>query len=260
MKHPRVLLLFPLVLLTFCFGLSLPVAASPQLPQAYYQTPTAGADGRIVYIVKDGDSCTRISLLTGVSQEQLKLLNDLKGDCAIKVGQKLLLGVLIQPTVIPTLTATLPALPQTGGSGSLCVFLFEDMNGNSRADDTEKPLAGGAISVADRAGKFSKTMTTDASGSPTCQKDVPEGEYNVSIAVPNNYNSTTVTNYVVMLKAGDETVVDFGAQVKGTASTPSPAAADRGGASILIAVLGGALVLAGMGLGIYVWRMNRAVS
>ena len=53
----------------------LPAAASPA-PQVVYSTPTPRPDGRIIYIVKKGDTCISISLLHRISEEQLRPLPD----------------------------------------------------------------------------------------------------------------------------------------------------------------------------------------
>ena len=91
------------------FLLVLPAAANPQSP-AYYQTPTPGPDGRILYIVKPGDSCLSISLLTGMDITQLRLLNNLDEECFLSEGQQLLLGIIEeeQPTAGPSPTPTQP--------------------------------------------------------------------------------------------------------------------------------------------------------
>ena len=69
--------------------------------QAVYYTPTAGSDGRILYVVKSGDTCLSISLLTGVSLDQLRKLNNLQSDCTIYPNQKLLLGMGGPIRVVP---------------------------------------------------------------------------------------------------------------------------------------------------------------
>ena len=223
----------------------LPVSASPA-PQVL-PTPTAGSDGRILYTVQEGDSCISISLKTQVSEDQLRSLNNLDANCTVIAGQKLLLGVVAATTptvtIISSPTPILPLATQSNGNGNVCVFLFNDINGNTMVDADETAIAGGAASLTNRSGSVSRTGTTDASGNPLCFNDLPEGDYNISMAPPEGYNSTTTMNYPLKLKAGDSDTVDFGAQDSSVASGGT--GADSGNTrSPLLAILGAALVLA----------------
>ena len=82
----------------------IPTTASVPLPQAVIATPTPGADGRIIYIVKENDTCISIALLMGISEQELRELNNLAAeDCQfIFVGQELLVGIVEEPTPEPT--------------------------------------------------------------------------------------------------------------------------------------------------------------
>ncbi len=248
------LLLTGLILLSLTF----PAAASP-VPQAYYQTPTAGTDGRIIYIVKQNDTCISISLLNNVPLDTLRQLNKIEGtNCLLLVGQTILLGVVEEPTATPgptpTATPILPSPTPFNGSGEICILLYNDVNGNGMAETGENPLAGGAISISDRAGKVSLTGSSSAAADPVCFADIPEGDYNVSVAIPEGYNPTTNNNYPLKLQAGDRTVLDFGAQISARAL---PIPVEEGGRSPLLGILGGLLVLAGIGLGIFMFVLKR---
>ncbi len=239
-------------------AIDFPAAAAP-LPQAYYQTPTAGADGRILYTVKSGDTCTSISLLNSISMDQLRKLNNIQGvDCPVVVGQKLLLGVAQTPTLpsgpVPTTTPPQPSPTSYNGNASVCIMLFEDVNGNGLLDDGKSPLAGGAVSLSDRAGKVSLTGSTTGGPDPLCFNTVPEGDYNVSVGVPAGYNATTNNNYPLKVTAGDQITLDFGAQVSIKAAPPPPS---EGGHSPLLGILGGLLVVCGIGLGVVMLFMRR---
>ncbi len=236
----------------------LPVNASPP-SQAYYQTPTAEPDGRIMYTVKEGDTCISISLLNNIPMDQLRKLNDIQGaDCPVILGQKLLLGVVQTPTLpagpVPTATSPLPSPTSYNGNASVCILLFEDINGNGMTDAGEAPLAGGAVSITDRAGKVSLTGSTNSGPDPLCFDKVPEGDYNVSVAVPAGYNATTNTNYPLKVTAGDQAVLNFGAQISAKAAPPAPS---EGGHSALLGILGGLLVVVGIGLGAVMLFMRR---
>ncbi|NMB58804.1 MAG: LysM peptidoglycan-binding domain-containing protein, partial [Chloroflexi bacterium] len=81
-----------------------PVQAGSIYPQVVYGTPTPNADGRIIYIVKASDNCTSISFLTGVSIDDIRRLNNLKEDCALREGQQLLIGIADKPAAQATAT------------------------------------------------------------------------------------------------------------------------------------------------------------
>jgi hypothetical protein len=237
----------------------IPVTANPQQPQAYYNTPTASADGRIIYIVKPGDTCTSISLLTGVSLDDLRLLNDLTGnECLLIEGQELLLGIAQETAATPeteeTPTPLLLIPTPFGGIAEVCIFLFLDENGNALAEEGEIPLAGGAVSITDRSGEFSQTGDTTDNLEPLCFTDVPEGDYNISVAIPEGYNATTIVNYPLTVEAGDRAVLDFGAQPKAETQVQ---AEDIENNSSILAILGGVFILAGIGFGIYVRMLSR---
>ena len=68
-------------------------ALAGNLSQNVYQTPTPLPDGRILYIVQPWDTCVRVWLLTGVSIDQIRILNNLDLNCVIAPGQKLLIAL-----------------------------------------------------------------------------------------------------------------------------------------------------------------------
>lgn len=249
--------LAPLTLLALAgliwLAMALPAFAQPPA-QAVYGTPTAQPDGRILYKVKANDTCLSISLLMGVSLDQLRGMNNLTGDCVIREGQDLLLGrvaaetATVTPGPSPTATALLPSPTPFKGSGQVCIFLFNDINGNALREEGELAIPDGAVNLTDRTGKFTKTLTTEAGESPVCLKDVPEGEYNITVAVPEGYNPTTSLNYALKLQAGDQSTLDFGAQQNSQAAPVSP---EEGGRSPVLGIVGGLLLVGGVGLGVY---------
>lgn len=241
-----------------------PAAAEPQ-PQVVYQTPTARPDGRVVYIVQEGDSCLRIELLTGTKINTLRELNKLDQNCTIIPGKELLLMVVTPvPTATPNpLVTTTPLLPTPTpikGNGKICVSLYNDVNGNGVHEDSEPSLAGGAVSITNRQGSVSETLNTTDTGETLC-KEVPEGEYTISMAIPGGYNATKAMNTVVKVLAGDQAILEFGAQassqpatnVESAATTEQPA----GNNNLLLAIFGGILVAGGIGLGAYVLFTRR---
>jgi hypothetical protein len=260
MRRPLWIYLFLFVFLGVGLFWARPVTADSQ-QQVSYATPTARPDGRVVYIVQEGDSCLRIQLLTGVTVAQLISLNRLDQACTLIPGKELLLAVIVPqptPTQNPNITPTplLPTPTPYNGNGQVCVQLFNDVNGDASREDTELPLAGGAVSISDRLGQVSKTANTTDEDTPVCV-DIPEGEYNISMAIPSGYNATTTMNLQsVKVQAGDMAILEFGAQVSSAPQvqaqapiidTPTPP-----GTGLLLAILGGMFVLMGIGLGVYV--------
>jgi len=246
-------LLPALLMLGLLFILVSPVLAGPSA-QIVYETPTARPDGRIIYKVQPGDSCLRIELLTGVKIATLRSLNRLDDACTIQENQELLLAVITPEaplTTSPAITSTplLPTPTVQRGTGEICVVLFADVNGNASRDDGEAPILGGAVSVTDPSGSVSKTGLTTDTDTSLCFNDLPEGDYNISMAVPSGYNPTTTTNYPLKLVAGNRSIIDFGAQI--SIKQPPPQTAGGGGRSPLLLVAGALLILGGVALAIY---------
>jgi hypothetical protein len=131
-----------------------------------------------------------------------------------------------------------------------------DTNGNAVREESEMLLPTGAVSMIDRSGTVNLTGQTQAGETPLCFNDVAEGEYNISVAVPEGFNPTTNMNYALKLFAGENNIIPFGAQPSGAAG-PAPDVGS-GGRNPLVALIGGILILGGIGLGVYyVLRMRR---
>jgi hypothetical protein len=261
MKKKSFTLIVFILLVLACLGVQRSVLASPLLQLTPFPTPTPGPDGRILYQVQPGDTLLRISLIAGVPLDELRGLNNLVGD-NIVVGQELLLGLggpsQVTPTPGPSPTPTLevPTPTPIPGAGVLCVLLYNDRNGDSIRQEDEPSISGGAISVSTRSGSFSETAQTGSGLEPHCFEDMSEGEYSITVAVPDGYNPTTTTSYVLALKAGDETYLGFGAQINSDAEAEAPAAGGTS-RSALLGILGGLLLLAGVGLAIFGARLLR---
>lgn len=260
-------------IITFCLLLTgllllwmqVPAFASPS-PQTQYATPTALPDGRIIYIVQSGDTCTRISLLTGVSVDYLRATNQLNENCDLREGQPLLIGVggpaAVSPTPGPSPTPTPPqptATPGAGGTAEVCILMYVDLNGDGLRQETEFGVDNGAVNVVSANGQYSQTSNTTSALDPltedarrTCFADLQPGTYTVSAGIPAGYNATTGLNTVVDVSAGDTTYVDFGVQPQAALENTG-----RNGPSPLLGIVGVAFLLAGVGLGFYFWRMMR---
>jgi len=263
-------LLFFIVILVI--GLALPAhTAVAALPAQGFATATPGPDGRILYTVKEGDTCSSVALLHGITVQQIRQFNTrLDENCTLTIGQQIIVG-LVQPETAPTPgafpTPTPPAATATPFTGTteVCVLLFDDANGDALRQVTEFGIDGGAVSLTNLNGSYSKTLNTTADVDPdttepirACFSDVPAGEYNISMAVPDGYNPTMLLSYKLTVKAGDRASVDFGAQSRAeTASQPAEQGNNRSSGLGFVGVL---LLLGGLGLGYYAYRSNQPKS
>lgn len=270
---PSVFLALALILggLMIIPGASAGSISRPAAQPTIFPTPTPGPDGNIIYEVQRDDSLWRIAAIANMSVQELMALNGLQADDVIAPGMKLLLGTggpappaTLPPDAFPTETPISATPTPVFGVGEICVLLFLDENGNARLDAGEASLAGGEVSVSEAAGGIAGEHTTgpdelfDESGDIQgyCFDDLPNGDYNVSAAVPPEYNPTTGMNLPMHLAPGDRTFVQFGAQ---------PSAAISGGGlkqesdrSYLLGALGVVLLLTAGGVGYYAARLSRS--
>jgi len=254
-----------LVLLLPLFGLAIwrfPVRAAPVYQLTPFPTPTPGPDGRIIYIVQPDDTLLRISLIAGISVDELRGLNNLTGENII-VGQELLLGLggpsQVTPTPGPSPTPTIVVPTPTGipGSGTLCILLYFDENGDSIRQEDEPSIEGSAISITGQSSQVSLTETTKSGLDPQCFEDLPQDRYTVSVAVPVGYNPTTQSSYVLELNAGDKSYLDFGAQPNSQTQVDAPVQPAEGGRSPWFGILGALFLLVGAGLALFAGRYLR---
>src|ERR1044071_2133 len=228
--------LIPLVcffVLFFLFGLAVPLNGADAAPQKQFATATPGPDGRILYTVVAGDSCLQIAFLHGITVPQLRQFNTrLDENCTLTVGQQLVVGVVSSnlPTApVATLLSPTVTVTPVSGTTEVCVLLFNDANGDALRQESELGIEGGAVSLTNLNGSYSQQQNTSAAVDPdtlepvrACFIDVPSGDYNVSMAVPDSYNATMLLSYTLTVKAGDRASIDFGAQSKTlTASEPT---------------------------------------
>lgn len=240
-------------------------------PRAQFVTATPGPDGRILYTVVEGDSCLQVGLLHGITVPQIRQFNTrLDENCTLIPGQQLVVGLAQPeaPTAGPAPTLPPPTITPTPVSGTteVCVLLFNDSNGDAVRQETELGIEGGAVSLTNLNGSYSETLNTTAAIDPdtllpvrACFVDVPGGEYNVSMAVPDNYNPTMVLSYTLTVKAGDRAEIGFGAQSK-TVTVSDSTEPQSGNRSSLLGIFGFLLLLGGAGLGYYAYRAGQPKS
>lgn len=250
-------LIVPIALIAFVW----PRTAQPAR-QVAFQTPTAGPDGKIVYIVQEGDALWTIAALAEITVEELQALNGIQAGDFISPGMELLLGfggpALATPVPQedgPTPSPEAVATEQIIGQGDICVLLFLDVNGNARMEEEELPLPNGAISVADSSGVVVGEHTSDENIEGFCFNNLVEGDYNVSAAVPADYNPTTTMNLPARLAAGEIKYVEFGAQPSAALRDAQPG--DSGDQSPLLGILGLAMLVVAGALGYYASRMGK---
>ena len=269
MNPKRFFVLFTLISLLL-FGLWLPANAAPNQQQVI-PTATPGVDGRILYVVQAGDSCFRVAAIHGITVDQLRQLNaKLDENCSLIEGQELLIGIISMagtPTAGPSPTPAPPTASPTPFTGTteICVLLFEDVNGNAQREETEPAVAGGAVSVTENNGEYSAAQNTVIPADPEayqgiCFSNVPEGSYNITVGVPDNYNPTMNLNYSLEVKAGDRAFVDFGVQSQSIVADPDQNPTTESKPSPIFGIIGGLLLLGGAGLGYYAWRAGRPES
>ncbi|MDP1547138.1 MAG: LysM peptidoglycan-binding domain-containing protein, partial [Anaerolineales bacterium] len=269
MNTKRFMILFLLIGLLL-FGLWLPASAAPNAQQPV--TPTAGADGRIIYVVQAGDNCFRVAALNAITVDQLRQLNSrLDENCTLIAGQELLVGVVSveatpTPGGIPTPSEPTVTPTPLSGTTEVCILLFNDANGNAMREETEVAVAGGAVSVTENNGKYSASQDTVLQADPEayqgiCFTNIPEGTYNITVGIPDNYNQTMELDYTLDVIAGDRAFVDFGIQSRDVVADPGADPSNTGGnRSGLLGIFGILFLLGGAGLGYYAWRSGRPES
>jgi murein DD-endopeptidase MepM/ murein hydrolase activator NlpD len=271
----KIIFLIALLLSLVLLAVRLPVQAAPAAQLTVFPTPTPGADGRILYIVQEGDTLWRIAAITGITLDELRQLNKLSEDATLQPGQTLLIGlagpalVTVTPGPSPTPLPALPTETPESGTANLYVFLYNDRNGDSLRQADEPVIPGGAISLSNKVGTFTRTADTRSEVDTACPVELeldpgydcfvelPEGEYNLTVAIPEGFNPTTELSRAFKLKGGDEAYISFGAQPNSEKIQETAVIPESPRRSPVLAILGGLVLLIGIGLGIYAALLAR---
>jgi hypothetical protein len=143
------------------------------------------------------------------------------------------------------------------------VLLYEDINGNAFREEEEPMMTEGAVSVSERNAQFTGAKNTindpERDDQYSCFYELPEGNYTITMAIPDGYNSTKKLHTIIDLTAGDEIFYNFGAQ-KSSDLIAQQVSPSEGGRSPLFGILGLGLILVGLGLGVFSFNMNRKSS
>ncbi|MBI9049093.1 MAG: LysM peptidoglycan-binding domain-containing protein [Anaerolineaceae bacterium] len=257
--------IFSLSIVILLMGLLVGKAwASAPLPQNTFATPTPGESGEIRYLVQEGENCLAITLKLQMDLNELRSLNGLDENCTLQAGQELLVGFGATQTPVPVISPTPdmagPTPTPDVSQGIICAFLFNDINGDGVPGDLEYPIADGVVSINDKENRISVTKNTAWDEPATCFEELPVGEYNISVAVPQGYNATSSTSYALVLGPGNTSKINFGAQESSEAPIDPNNGTDGPGennGNILLGVFGIVLVLAGIGLGFYFWLLKK---
>lgn len=263
---PIIILFFGLLIVS-----ALSVTASPAL-QEDFVTATPNEFGRVYYTVTEDDySLWDISAKTGVDLNDIYQMNaDIdEQDPTIYLGQRIIISIQTpEPTAttegyVDTTNFEPTLIPEGPGTGTICVLLYEDVNGNAFREEEEPMITEGAVSVSEKSSLFSgaKNTTDDPERDDeySCFDNLPEGSYTITMAIPDGYNSTKILHNSVDLVAGDEIFYNFGAQ-KSSVLIAEEVTPSEGGRSPLFGILGLGLILAGLGLGAFSFNMNRKGS
>jgi LysM repeat protein len=260
---------------------------SSGVPAGSIPKSTPAPDGSVVHIVKKGETLIGIALTYDVTLEDLRKLNNLKGD-TIYVGQTLVIklptGSEPEPeeeepeeeaegeeaeeaeAEEPPPSEEEPSeVAEASGNGTICVMGYEDSNGNGIREPEEVKLAGITFALSDGANTIG-TYTTDGVSEPHCFTELLPGTYIVSW-VADTFSATTDQTWAASVAAGATVSHEFGAVPSGSLGEEEgskPGKEGSGGlpkwAIALVGGLGAILFLGGLGAAGYFFILRRQVD
>jgi len=124
-----------------------------------------------------------------------------------------------EPTEVPAATEAATAIP--AAFGAIRGVVFDDKNADGRLDPDEFGVAGVEIRLT---GGEVERSTRSAGAGTYAFADLVTGSYDVAIAVPDGYTSTTAAEKLAVAVSGDVVMgIDFGLVAAETAAAPTSA-------------------------------------
>jgi LysM repeat protein len=238
-------------------GFSAPVTVNPAPAMVAVESkPAAGNGGRIVHIVKPGDTLFALALQYGVPVDQIMALNGLKPDSRIELGRELIIAL---PDAKPQAPAQPPPgnpFVTTGGStgsgrGTICLHTFadSDANGLFLAGETPLTVAGMQVRVLSAQDEVAAEALLDGTGSEACFTGLPATTYRLLISLPVGYVATQQLRWSISLPSDAIVAVPFGVQIDQAAVNRFPIEQ--------VALPIGLLVAAAILIGLVIWLRRR---
>lgn len=154
-------------------------------------------DGSQYHVVQPGESLLKIAVAYGISPNQLRAQNGITSE-TIFVGQELFISDGSAP-VEEEEVAEEPA--EAGTLGQICFTVFTDTNGDGQWGIGEPLVEGGLLALS---GVQSDSLTTTMAQSADCFANLPEGDYEVDIELPEGLELIGQATYAVSLGEGSE--------------------------------------------------------
>lgn len=248
---------------------------SSGVPAGSIPKSTPAPDGSVVHVVRSGETLIGIAVTYGVSLDDIRKLNNLKGD-TIYVGQSLVIKTASAPEPEPTEeesgeeeaaeqpTEEAPEVAEAGSTSTICVMSYEDGNGNGIREPEEAKLGGITFMLSDGINTVG-TYTTDGTNEPYCFTDLTPGAYVVSW-VADTFSPTTDQTWAASVGPGATVSREFGAKSAGAAEAEESAEEKEpsgGPPTWLIAVgaaFGAILLLSGLGVAAYFLIIRRSAT
>lgn len=208
--------------------------------------------GRVIHVVRPGDTLFAIALQYGVPVDQIMALNDLTPESQVRLGQELLIAeaeMAARPLPSPGGVEAAPVASVGGagsGLGAVCVQAFDDVDGNGQRYATEAPLAASGLRwlVRNAQGELIGDFTAGDDNGAHCFADLPATTYHVEAQTPIGWAPTLAARWAVALTGDSRVAIQLGLRpVQIESAIPS---------AWLLAGAGGVVLAAAVGL--WAWR------
>ncbi len=202
-------------------------------------------------MVQSGDTLFGIAIQYGVQLDELRRLNagTLGPNDLLSIGQEIVISgtPITLPTPTPQPTEELTPEPQptaesqpsepapggqpaapaaTEGKSVLCVSAYHDRNTDLVWQQGEEELVPGAIISVLGIDGPSGSYTSDGISEPYCFQDLEPGNYVVRHTAPAGYDLSGPSEWGLILRAGESSVLNLG-YVRGGGETPDEEAPEQ---------------------------------